>query len=185
MAFTIIASPTMMPLGVDCTVKEVHKADVEVTDHPVEQGVNVADHARPKPAEVTIEGIITNTPMDPDSGPYLKDQPGPAELAYLFLRSLHDSPDLVNITTGVTYYDQMMLTAFNVTRDKNTGEALAFEAGFKEIRTVTNATTTVATKQPKAKLPIKTGATPVPAMEHTDVELAEYLKNNRYSPAPR
>ena len=34
-----------------------------VSDHPIERGVNVSDHSQPRPAEITISGVVTETPL--------------------------------------------------------------------------------------------------------------------------
>jgi len=49
-------------LTLDASVREVHTATSTVTDHAVERGSNVADHIRPDPDSLTIEGVISNTP---------------------------------------------------------------------------------------------------------------------------
>src|SRR5713101_5273233 len=51
-------------ITIDATLQEVHKADAEVTEHPVELGADITDHVRPKPVELRIEGIISDTPID-------------------------------------------------------------------------------------------------------------------------
>jgi hypothetical protein len=131
-------------LDIDATVKESHKSGVDVTDHPVEQGINVSDHARPKPDEVTLEGIVSNTPDIPGVT-------GGADDARQFLHGLRDDPEFVTISTAArTYYD-MILTDLKEDRDKKSGDAFRFEASFKQVRRVTNQTTVVATKQPKSK----------------------------------
>lgn len=42
-----------------------------ITDHPVEQGANVVDHARKEPTRISIEGIVSTIPnprVDTDTG---------------------------------------------------------------------------------------------------------------------
>src|SRR5690242_16413960 len=46
----------------DVTTSEDPSDTIAITDHPVERGVNVADHARSEPERITLEGIITDTP---------------------------------------------------------------------------------------------------------------------------
>jgi hypothetical protein len=46
----------------DATIEEVHTDDMEITDHPVEQGVAVADHAFKRPAEVVITAGFSDSP---------------------------------------------------------------------------------------------------------------------------
>jgi len=49
---------------IDVSVHESHGVGAEVSEHPVEFGVNVADHIRPTPRTITIEGLVTNHPID-------------------------------------------------------------------------------------------------------------------------
>jgi hypothetical protein len=46
----------------DATTSEDPQDSLTITDHPVEQGANIVDHARDEPERITIEGYITNTP---------------------------------------------------------------------------------------------------------------------------
>lgn len=48
---------------IDASVNERHGASAQVTEHQVETGPNIVDHIRPMPRKLTIEGIITNTPI--------------------------------------------------------------------------------------------------------------------------
>lgn len=47
----------------DAVMSEDHSLTAMVTEHPVEQGVNVTDHVRPNVAKVSIEGFISNAPL--------------------------------------------------------------------------------------------------------------------------
>jgi hypothetical protein len=46
----------------DAVTSEDPTDAVTITDHPVEEGANVVDHARDEPARITIEAYVTNTP---------------------------------------------------------------------------------------------------------------------------
>ena len=37
--------------------------DALITEHPVETGVNVVDHVRPNPVRITLEGLISQSPV--------------------------------------------------------------------------------------------------------------------------
>ncbi len=50
----------------DITVSETHVNATEVTDHPVEKGVNVSDHAKPLPITLSLVVEVSNTPRKPD-----------------------------------------------------------------------------------------------------------------------
>lgn len=44
----------------DCTVEESHQSDLEVAEHPIESGGNIADNAVLAAKEITIRGIIVD-----------------------------------------------------------------------------------------------------------------------------
>lgn len=48
----------------DATVSEQHTQTAQVTEHPVETGVNIADHVRPQLGKIQLEGFVTNTPIN-------------------------------------------------------------------------------------------------------------------------
>lgn len=50
-------------MELDASVHEQHDETATITDHPVERGSNVADHLRPDPKSISIEGVISNTPQ--------------------------------------------------------------------------------------------------------------------------
>lgn len=47
----------------DAVISEEHGGAVAVTEHPVEKGANIADHARPEQEKLTFEALVTNTPL--------------------------------------------------------------------------------------------------------------------------
>lgn len=49
---------------VDVSLRETHGVGAEVTDHPVERGANIVDHIRPLPRTFSIEGLVTNHPIE-------------------------------------------------------------------------------------------------------------------------
>jgi hypothetical protein len=146
-------------LEVDVCIKEKHKASVDVTDHAVEQGIAVSDHARPKPEEIQIDGMISNSPT---SG-VVTSLSTPADTARQFMHDLHDRPRLVSVITVAWTYTDMVLTELTEDRDAKIGDVFEFSATFKHVRQVTNAVTMVATKQPKAKPKANQKQKPTPA----------------------
>jgi len=47
----------------DATLSESFDAPIEVTQHPVEKGVDITDHIILKPQKVTIDGVLSETPF--------------------------------------------------------------------------------------------------------------------------
>lgn len=61
--FPMIGSGELIP---HATLEEIHYDDLEITDHPVEQGASITDHAFKRPSEVVIRCGFSNSP--PSSG---------------------------------------------------------------------------------------------------------------------
>jgi hypothetical protein len=50
-------------LYIDAAIRESHSTASQITEHPVEQGANVADHVRPELEKLTFDVYFTNTPI--------------------------------------------------------------------------------------------------------------------------
>ena len=46
------------------TVEERHHDELEITEHPVQQGASIADHAFKRPSEITVKAMWSNSPND-------------------------------------------------------------------------------------------------------------------------
>lgn len=141
-------------LVLDASVSESHTVEVQITDHPVEQGVDVTDHRRRKPRQLTIEGIVSNTPLPQVSDPTTLVTVGnvtfqslsagstadtvPALNAYQTLLALADSPKLITVITALQTYENMTLSNLSVPRDASVGQSLHFTATLREIKLVRN-----------------------------------------------
>lgn len=148
-------------LSIDATMQETHSASAEVTEHPVEVGADITDHIRPKPVELHIDGVITNSPLGSDLlrsavsasplGPGLAVGEavasaiiGKAEFikdAFNTLRRIRDTGQLVVLATPYLQYESMAMTDLQIVRARDTGDALRFQATFRQIVTVEGAKT--------------------------------------------
>lgn len=52
-------------IWIDVSIREQHAYEAEVSEHPVEVGSAIADHVRPLPRSIEIEGLVTNHPIEP------------------------------------------------------------------------------------------------------------------------
>lgn len=148
----------------DASVSEQHTGAVEVTDHPVETGGAISDHARPLPETVTIEGLISNTPM-PEAGAATQERtwagvnyrsssemaPTNASEGYAALLKLKDAGELITVVTALRTYENMVLTSLTVPRDARTGNGLRFAASLKQVRVANSQTVQVLTTEDKTK----------------------------------
>jgi hypothetical protein len=152
----------------DASVSETHTAEVEVTEHPVEQGVNIIDHARVKPRRLTIEGLISATPMAfteavaPQSsrGISFVAHTAPVGMdlvtrAYADLLKLRADGTLVTVSTGLETYQNMLIKSLVFPRNASIGYSLRFTAELVEVRIVQNKTVKL-TAAPAAKPKVAT-----------------------------
>lgn len=47
----------------DAVIREQYSSSAQVTEHPVERGSAVTDHIRGMPARISVEAVISNTPL--------------------------------------------------------------------------------------------------------------------------
>jgi hypothetical protein len=135
----------------DATISEQHGADVEATEHPVERGAAVTDHVRPKPRTLSIEGLLTNTPLRVDEktatrttsigtvtdrADAIKGVTGRAEEAFARLERLRDAGTIFTVATRHRTYPNVIITSLSVPRDAKTGDAIRFSIAMREIRIV-------------------------------------------------
>lgn len=140
---------------IDLAVTEEHKLEADVTTYPVEKGADIADHVRSKPAEVTLEGVVSDTPMGAialdQSRVALADVKAlPSLDAFQRLKALQASPKLVTVETSLGKYESMVLTSLVVPRAKDTTKGLKFTVTFTQITLVENTRTTVRVAVPNA-----------------------------------
>ena len=75
------ATGALASIRLDAVTGETPEDTLDITDHPVEQGANVVDHAREQPTRLSVEGIVSsiaNLAVDTDSGLQVFDISVPA-----------------------------------------------------------------------------------------------------------
>lgn len=123
-------------ITLDATVDEHHEFSNEITDHPIETGSFVTDHVYEQPRKVSIEGEVTNSPVQ-YFGNIIGISDRKAE-AFDQLVALRDSRDIVTLVTGLKIYNDMAIESIVIPRNQRTGERLQFTATFKQIRKVSS-----------------------------------------------
>ena len=127
----------------DATPREVHTGTLTLTDHPVEEGAVVTDHAQSNPDEIEINGLISNRPIVVEASvnakPSVKggDPKARAEDAYRELRRYKESVTLLFVTTELRDYENMVITSIVAPRDKETKEILDVTLRLRQFRKAT------------------------------------------------
>jgi hypothetical protein len=155
-------------IQLDACLSEGHAYKNTVTSFPVETGLNIADHIKQDPEELTINGIVTNSPVS--FFPLLtdfktivnggKDRVMTAYEALLLITgrrmvkmptaagdyaniTIETKPKIVDISTHLRVFSDMVIEELNFDFDNKTGDSLPFKAKAKKIRKVTTQSATI------------------------------------------
>lgn len=121
----------------DVILSETHTFENEVTEYPVESGAMITDNVRPKPVVITMECLVSDTPIGTVATLRSKDSPATAD-AYALLLKIRDDREPVPIVTTLQSYDSMVLKNVTIPRSSGRGAELRFTATFQEIQIVSN-----------------------------------------------
>lgn len=132
----------------DATLSEGHSWKNDVTSNPVERGIEITDHIRRLPDELTLVGMVTNTPfnylftnkegdrIDNYSKNVVDEKLG-------ILQNIMDTNQLVQVYTKYLVYPDMAITSIDFTRDASNTNSLIFTIQFKRVRIVSTQTVDV------------------------------------------
>jgi hypothetical protein len=127
------------PFEAHVTLRERHQDDLEVVDHPVEQGAQISDHAFKRPPEVVIECAWSDSPKPSGGiGGIIDSIAGVGGVQSLItgnsvnqvrdvydkLRALQSSAELIEVVTGKRTYTNMIVKSLTVETDKDTEHVL-------------------------------------------------------------
>jgi hypothetical protein len=129
---------------VDAFVHETHSFSSEITEHPIESGGVITDHVYNLPFCLSIEGIISNTPMNlvgltafDSAKRYLEgDRNDFALMAFEKIEEIFTKRLSISIATSIKTYDQMVLESLKVERGGGSAASFQFQCTAKQIRFV-------------------------------------------------
>lgn len=137
--------------AIDCAEREEHSFDSEITEHPVETGADVADHVRARPIVVTIEGIVSDTPIGEIVAQGFREEgEKPSDAAKAKLLQIRDDREPVPLETSLGGYTNMLLESVSFPRSASDGDSLRFRATFKQVVLVTNLRRTIRVRVPRS-----------------------------------
>jgi hypothetical protein len=111
-------------LMVDAFIKESHVFSAEITEHPVESGSVMADHIINKPFSLSIDGIISNTPMTlvgltaiDSAARFFNDESNKVvQQAFETIEDLFAKRTPISIATSLKTYHKMVLENLTIKR---------------------------------------------------------------------
>ncbi|WP_145544537.1 phage baseplate protein [Yersinia massiliensis] len=131
-------------------ISEKHQDTLEITEHPVEVGAAVNDHAYKRAAEVTMEvgfaggGSLLDFVDTSTIGLSLGKSP---EEVYQELREQQESREPIDVITGKRKYSNMLIRAIEVTTDKTSENVLMCVLTLREVILSQTESVTVADKE--------------------------------------
>lgn len=121
----------------DVTVEERSVDELIITQHPVEQGASITDHAFKRPPSLTIIAGWSNSSIQAFGNPnYITE-------IYDRLLALQESRVLFEIITGKRFYDDMLMRRIFQTTDEKTENSLAVVMEFEQVIVVSTQTVAV------------------------------------------
>jgi hypothetical protein len=131
---------SLISIEFDATTEETHNWTNTVTSSPVEDGSDVTDNILQNPRQLTLTGIITNSPvfLDDSQTSSIDDSPQETRVNRVFglLSDLMDKGGLLTVFTRYKVYSDMAITSINIPRTVGIGEAIVFTIEFLKIRIV-------------------------------------------------
>jgi hypothetical protein len=131
---------SQISLELDALLSESPEYSATPTKTQVEDGSDVTDHVALDPERLSIEAIVTNTPVGWDKVLTGQQFQNKAESAHEFLLNLYRSREPFDFVGSLGVYTDMILTKYNPSRDSKTGSALHFTASLEQIIIVESAT---------------------------------------------
>jgi hypothetical protein len=154
--------PTLSEIGgiqVDTTIEEFYEDSVEVTEHPVQRGAQISDHAFKRPMELvlTCGWSDANDGSGPNAG-VSGSFPGGSMQASDYIAGVYSQLlqmqvvlEPISATSGLRNYNNMMITSLRVQRDEKTRYALMVHAFLREVILVDTQNSSVPPQTSQAK----------------------------------
>ena len=161
-------------LEFDAMVQATYTGTSQLTDHPVEGSLDVTDHIRQMPLEITLRGIVSNHPIVMLASARAKaavnggDPSARASEAFYFLESIRQLGQLVQITTSLFDETDMAITSLSCTRDKDTNNIVDISLTLRKLQiavTETVAAPATPTKPTNLGKKVKKPAPPAAAVK--------------------
>jgi hypothetical protein len=128
---------------VDAFLAEHYQFSNSVTDIPVEEGSNIADHIVEDQDVISVEAFIGNTAfevvtIDGNAVSNLEapDRMERVQQAYQELKKLTKAKQPLDVVLGLETFTKMAITSFVIDRDAETGANLPFTMEFKKLKIV-------------------------------------------------
>lgn len=116
----------------DAFTKENHVGSVRVTEHPVQGGSNISDHAYNLPDKLTIEVLVSDSVQPIVAGQFASGKTKSIS-AYEVIRKLKEKRVLVSVRTRLHYYTNMIIENMSVSDDYKSANSLRCTVSLRQV----------------------------------------------------
>jgi len=198
MAFENLFIRTKRTIGgiqLDSVIEETHTNTVELTQNPVESGVDITDHAIAIPKSLRLQAVVTDSPLGLaslgviiDSITSLFGTSTPSNItrsqqAYQALVALQENREPIIVVTRLAVYDNMIITNIDVKQDKDTSQIVLLNIDLQQVIITQSQIISVpasdlpeGTTRQQASPPVDTGRQePIKANDNTKTSVLKQL----------
>jgi hypothetical protein len=118
----------------DCTLEEDHEDTIEISDHPVERGAEITDHAYKRPPSVVITVGYSNSSLLALGNPFY------VNLVYQAFLDLQESLEPIIIFTGKRVYEDMLIKRISTKTDEKTANSMILTVECRNVQLVSTET---------------------------------------------
>ncbi len=146
----LLASKKIGSISVQATIEETYTDELTFTEHPVESGANISDHAFKRPVEVVMKcgwsnadyaALLGSTQAAVNNGaPAAADY---VNSVYSQLVALQETRAPFDVVTSRRKYSNMLIQSLMVMNDAKTSGALMVTATLREVIIVSISATTL------------------------------------------
>jgi hypothetical protein len=119
----------------DAVPSEEHILENVVPENPLEDGSYVNDHIANLPKKLSLDAIISDTPIDPIDPTYgrLDSGKGHSKDVYERLEDFRSQKEPMTVVTGLKVYTNMVIRSINSVRD-NTGYKISLRIELSQLK---------------------------------------------------
>ena len=135
----------------DVDLSRSHRREAVITDFPAEDGTSITDHVIIRPDGLTIEIMVSDTPLSGNTayasaGSLLSR----SEKAFEALEKIFKDKRLLTVATPLAYYENMIITGFEVPEDEEHQGAVYATITFRELQFAQAASVLISAAQTQA-----------------------------------
>jgi hypothetical protein len=146
---TLIVSKTYGNVFFDAVFNTDHSAHMTLTQHPVQAGAAITDHAYPEPEEVVMEIGMSDAALVVGASAQSR-----SVVAYQGLLLLMEKREPFTLITRLRTYENMMITSISAPDDYTTMNALRATIIMQKINIVTLSTLRIQQTVSSSKAPV-------------------------------